>query len=106
MSYTRLYHWRLVQPRLVENRVYTYMAHPQTVEDKLDRRMLVYFRAASVFSTVMELSLQLMCVYSFHIASHIFRAVTGLSLSSERKMKMNTTPYREHHQPDTGKEGA
>ena len=38
MSYTHLYHWRLVQPRLVENRVYAYKACPQTVEDKLDRK--------------------------------------------------------------------
>ena len=41
-------------------------------------QLLVYFRAASVFSTVMESSLQLACVFSFH-------AVTGLFPSSLEK---------------------
>ena len=63
--------------------------------------LLVYFRAASVFSTVMELHFQLMCVCSFHIVSHIFRAVTGLSPSSERNHHETISGNREHHQPDT-----
>lgn len=84
----------MVQPRLVENRVYDYKAYLQTVEDELDRKDTRLVPSRQCLSTVKRPTALLACVFSFH-------AVTGLSPSPERKMKMKTTPYRKHHQPGT-----
>lgn len=42
----------MVQPRLVENRVYDYKAYPQTVEDELDRKDTRLVPSRQCLSTV------------------------------------------------------
>ena len=56
----------LVQPRLVENRVYAYKAYPQTVEDELDRKDTRLFPSCQCLSTVKRPTALLACVYSLH----------------------------------------
>ena len=56
----------MVQPRLVENRLYAYKAYPQTVEDELDRKDTRLFPSCQCLSTVKRPTALLACVYSFH----------------------------------------
>ena len=57
---------QLVQPRLVENRVYAYKAYPQTVEDELDRKDARLVPSCQCLSTVKRPTALLACVFSFH----------------------------------------
>ena len=59
----------LVQPRLVENRVYAYRAYPQTVEDELDRKDTRLFPSCQCLSTVKRPTALLACVYSRALAA-------------------------------------
>ena len=56
----------MVQPRLVENRVCAYKAHPQTVEDELDRKDTRLVPSCQCLSTVKRPTALLACVFSFH----------------------------------------
>ena len=56
----------MVQPRLVENRVYAYKAYPQTVEDELDRKDTRLVPSRQCLSTVKRPTALLACVYSLH----------------------------------------
>ena len=60
---------RLVQPRLVENRVYAYKAYPQTVEDELDRKDTRLVPSRQCLSTVKRPPALLACVYSRALAT-------------------------------------
>ena len=69
MSYTHLYHWRLVQPRRVERRVLSYKGSPQAVEDELDRKDTRLVPSRQCLSTVKRPTALLACVYSRALAA-------------------------------------
>ena len=70
---------RLVQPRLVENRVYAYRAYPQTVEDELDRKDARLVPSCQCLSTVKRPPALLACVYSRALATlHAVRKETTM----------------------------
>lgn len=83
----------LVQPRLVENRVYAYKAYPQTVEDELDRKDTRLVPSRQCLSTVKRPTALLACVYS--------RALATLHAVKKGNHHENHCGNREHHQPDT-----
>lgn len=60
---------QLVQPRLVENRVYAYKAYPQAVEDELDRKDTRLVPSRQCLSTVKRPTALLACVYSRALAT-------------------------------------
>ena len=69
----------MVQPRLVENRVYAYKAYPQTVEDELDRKDTRLVPSRQCLSTVKRPPALLACVYSRALATlHAVRKETTM----------------------------
>ena len=84
---------QLVQPRLVENRVYAYKAYPQAVEDELDRKDTRLVPSRQCLSTVKRPPALLACVYS--------RALATLHAVKKGNHHENHCGNREHHQPDT-----
>ena len=71
----------MVQPRLVENRVYACKAYPQTLEDELDRKDTRLFPSCQCLSTVKRPTALLACVYSRALAT---------STSSRKEFHENT----------------
>lgn len=70
---------RMVQPRLVENRVYAYKAYPQAVEDELDRKDTRLVPSRQCLSTVKRPPALLACVYSRALATlHAVRKETTM----------------------------
>ena len=82
----------MVQPRLVENRVYAYKAYPQAVEDELDRKDTRLFPSCQCLSTVKRPTALLACVYS--------RALAALHAVKKGNHHEHHRGNREHHQPD------
>ena len=86
---------QLVQPRLVENRVYAYKAYPQTVEDELDRKDTRLFPSCQCLSTVKRPPALLACVYSRALATlHAVRKETTMKTTAVIGSTTNPIPYK------------
>ena len=92
----------LVQPRLVENRVYAYKAYPQTVEDELDRKdtRLVPSRQC-LFHSHGAVSPTNVCVLFPHRQPHLSGGHRSFPVVRKETTMKTISGNREHHQPDT-----
>ena len=85
----------LVQPRLVENRVYAYKAYPQTVEDELDRKDTRLVPSRQCLSTVKRPPALLACVYSRALATlHAVRKEPTMKTTAVIGSTTNPIPYK------------
>ena len=86
---------QLVQPRLVENRVYAYKAYPQAVEDELDRKDTRLVPSRQCLSTVKRPPALLACVYSRALATlHAVRKETTMKTTAVIGSTTNPIPYK------------
>ena len=86
---------RLVQPRLVENRVYAYKAYPQAVEDELDRKDTRLVPSRQCLCTVKRPPALLACVYSRALATlHAVRKETTMKTTAVIGSTTNPIPYK------------
>ena len=85
----------MVQPRLVENRVYAYKAYPQAVEDELDRKDTRLVPSRQCLSTVKRPPALLACVYSRALATlHAVRKETTMKTTAVIGSTTNPIPYK------------
>ena len=85
----------MVQPRLVENRVYAYKAYPQAVEDELDRKDTRLVPSRQCLSTVKRPPALLACVYSRALATlHAVRKEPTMKTAAVIGSTTNPIPYK------------